>query len=828
MLQEPQVSATRARLDQNFPLLFLVLVGFTALMCFINCDKRTLVSTLDFTLVRNLPHPATILLLVGFTLFSPNKRGYFAASFVLVHLGSCYWGFQQGTFQTAAFDPLEFTLISLIINAIFGIATSALVRRLEPLLSRGRFKPALDVSLSATMFLTLLGVGTLYAGVLGWVAIDQFGYGTSSITDIALLGLSQAIMVAIFTPMLLVLSIYPLKMPDLPKLLPVLAMFLLLGLLDKSLGWQTERVFTVMFAILLRFLLPVTTALQMTLAGFILQRLALPDETLNAAEDYLIFATFLALLTLFDLILFNQRARVLRSRALRHKLWNSYEFSKFGRFLFNARLQRFWMDDIIQMAPQRTFNATLEETLRRMPRKDAERLHQILSNHSPEPQAAIIRIADGPQWSESAPYHVYRLHCVSETSWQYGLVTIGTLTDITELHTTSTTLRETLRQLEANKERQHRLFALISHELRTPAALLKMLAEQMNDTQDWDNLGPRFDSVLQQFLSLMDDMGSVVRDEELLPASEGRFNPAEVLQHLSEVYRCTAEASSISIRIACDLEDEQDRILDVGRLHQVLGNLIRNAILHSEAHTLTISYSEEDNGGQLQGRWVIEDDGKGIPPALLPGLFSPFNRKTHGVHSEAEGSGMGTYIVKLFVDKMGGRVSYCPAQGGGARFEVKLPIQKAAPAAPVAPKPAELEKIAKTILLVEDNPLVAEITQSQLLRRFETVHHLASAEAALQRLHDLAPDMILTDVELPGMDGVALSQALRQAGFDGPLFGLTAGATSRDDILTRGANGILAKPLSIRHLLYELSSFEGWQAAQDQLAADPIQISKSA
>jgi signal transduction histidine kinase/ActR/RegA family two-component response regulator len=812
MLQEPQVSVTRERLDRQFPALFPLIVTIVAILCFIAGDRRSLLDVADYTLARHMPHPSTLLLLVGFSLFAPAKRIYFAVAFVAVHLSMTYLAFARGSYQvTDHISQTSFTFFSLCLNAAFGLTLAYAARKLEPLLSRGPLKPALDVSLSATLLVILL-IGGLIASSLGmWAASQWLGYGTRLFEDAIVFAMSEAVVVAVFTPMLLVIAVYPPSAAELAKLAPLLIVFLLLGMLDKALGWQTERVFTVMFAILLRFLLPVVSALPVTLLGLMVQRMVLPDETLNWSEDYLIFASFLTLLTFFDIVLLNQRSRIRRSTTLRQKLSNSYEFSKYGHFLFSARLQRFWMDDMIRIAAQRTFNDTLTDTLRRMPQEDAQTLNRILSGYAPEPQAAIIRIADGNEWADDAPHHVYRLHSVSEMSWQYGLVTIGTLTDITELHETSTTLRETLRQLEFSKERQHRLFALISHELRTPAALLKMLAEQMHDTQDWNQLGPRIDGVLQQFLGLMDDMGSVVRDEDLLPANDSRFNPNEMLAHLINVYRVVAENAGISIDLHSSPKYDADRILDVGRLHQILGNLIRNAILHSQGTHLVISYREQHQHGQLCGVWTVEDNGKGIPQALLPGLFSPFNRKTHGVHSQADGSGLGTYIVKLFVDKMRGTVEYRAVATGGSLFEVTLPLKTAPAEEPKATPLNQPHKVNRTVLLIEDNPLVAEITQSQLLRRFDDVVQVASGEDALDYMRDMTPDLVLTDVELPGMNGVEVCKALRVQGFEGAIFGLTAGATSAEEILAAGAQGILTKPLSMRHFLHDLADLDGWE-----------------
>jgi signal transduction histidine kinase/AmiR/NasT family two-component response regulator len=802
MLQQPQAKPARDLLERKFEILFPLLLCFVAALSYINGDRRNLLELAEYTYISHLPHPAVILLLVGFTLFPVNRRAIFAVFFLLTHLLSTLWAFHGGSYQVpASISVATFILSSLLFNAAFGLGLAYVTRRLEPSLSRGPMKPALDVSLSATLFATVILLGTPITVGLTWVGNTWLTLGYPE--DMAILAASQTLKTGVFVTFGLIFALYPPSLTTILRASPVLGLFMAVALLDKSLGWQTERIFTIMLAISLRFVMPITTALPITLIAILMQRLIVPDETLNWAQDYLIFAALFTLLTLFDLILLNERSQVHRSRKLQQKLWNSYEFSKYGYFLFNTKLQRFWMDDMIRVAPQRTFSDTLPETLRRMPLKDAARLGRILSTHAPEPQAAIIHIADGSVWTDDGPYRVYRLHSVSETSWQYGLVTIGTLTDITEIHRASSALRDTLSQLRISKERQHRLFALISHELRTPAALLKMLAEQMNETKDWDNLGPRFDAVLAQFLTLMDDMGSVVRDEDLLPASESSFRPNDLLNHLVSVYRVVAEQAGITIDLHSARSYDQERVSDVGRVQQILGNIMRNAVLHSEADHLVIRYREDTTAEGITGVWTIEDNGKGIPDDLLPGLFEPFNRKTRGVFSKADGSGLGMYIVKLFVDNLGGQITYRPAANGGARFEITLPLKEvqANTARIAGDEPAKEQA---TVLLIEDNPLVAEITQSQLKRTFRDVAHCDSAEAALEQLSKRQPDLILTDIELPGMDGLTLCRELRKRGYEGALFGLSAGALHNSTLEEAGADGILSKPLSMRRLIHEL------------------------
>nr|WP_235915856.1 ATP-binding protein [Thalassovita mangrovi] len=263
-----------------------------------------------------------------------------------------------------------------------------------------------------------------------------------------------------------------------------------------------------------------------------------------------------------------------------------------------------------------------------------------------------------------------------------------------------------------------------------------------------------------------------------------------------------AQQAGIGIEVQVPRVYDQPRITDVGRLHQILGNLVRNAILHSGGRHLTIGYQERFDGKTLQGVWTIEDDGDGIPNPLIPGLFDPFNRLSSGVYSKSDGMGMGMYIVKLFAENLDGSVDYDRGGLGGARFTLTLPLRAGAPQRP-APEPAA-DYSPLTAALVEDNQMVGEITQRLLLKVFGGVDHLTSAETLLDRWQDLAPDVVITDIQLAEMDGRELIRTLRRQGFEGPVFVLSGTPLSDQERAAIGADAVLSKPLNLDELKMRL------------------------
>lgn len=109
-----------------------------------------------------------------------------------------------------------------------------------------------------------------------------------------------------------------------------------------------------------------------------------------------------------------------------------------------------------------------------------------------------------------------------------------------------------------------------------------------------------------------------------------------------------------------------------------------------------------------------------------------------------------------------------------------------------------------TAALVEDNQMVGEITQRLLQKVFGDVHHLTSAETLLESWQDLAPDVVITDIQLAEMDGRELIRTLRRQGFEGPVFVLSGTPLSDQERAAMGADAVLSKPLDLDELKMRL------------------------
>ena len=238
---------------------------------------------------------------------------------------------------------------------------------------------------------------------------------------------------------------------------------------------------------------------------------------------------------------------------------------------------------------------------------------------------------------------------------------------------------------------------------------------------------------------------------------------------------------------------------DPVRVRQILLNLLGNAIKFTERGGVTLRVTP---ASPLGVRFEVADTGPGINEEQQTRLFQRFEQ-AEGARTAARygGSGLGLAICQELALAMGGRIQVRSTPGAGTCFTVELPL--AASARPpealsraVVATPVESEPL--RILLVEDDPTVAEVIASLLRARGHHVTHAAHGLAALAQAAAQVFDIALLDLDLPGLDGLALARQLRAQAFTAPLVAVTARADAEAEMLARAAgfDGFLRKPVT--------------------------------
>lgn len=278
-----------------------------------------------------------------------------------------------------------------------------------------------------------------------------------------------------------------------------------------------------------------------------------------------------------------------------------------------------------------------------------------------------------------------------------------------------------------------------------------------------------------------------------------------------ERYQELARQKGVTLSYRSDAGDIETTFI-ADYIEKMVGNLLSNAIKFApEGGTVDTTLHREGESLLL----TVSDNGPGIAASDLPHIFEPFYRATDAASG---GSGVGLALVKQIVDAIGGRVTVDSREGHGTTFRVDIPcssVGQPRKAEPAQPLPAEqpgrdgeakksaLPRQQQSILIVEDNADVAALMGRLLGHRYQ-LHYAVNGDVGIAKARKLMPDIIVTDLMMPGTDGLELCRTIR--GDDStshiPIIVVTAKATENDRIKGRqaGADEYLYKPFNAEEL----------------------------
>ncbi|QDH69311.1 ATP-binding protein [Marilutibacter alkalisoli] len=379
--------------------------------------------------------------------------------------------------------------------------------------------------------------------------------------------------------------------------------------------------------------------------------------------------------------------------------------------------------------------------------------------------------------------------------------------------------RERLRQQHARARAEHereiaqqaslaktRFLATLGHEVRTPMTGVLGMSELLLGTR----LDPDQRSYAQSIKQAGEHLLRLVNDAlDLARIESGRLElvaaPFDLRKLLAEVTGLNAPlARGKGLEFVTDVEPGLPVRFrgDVNRVTQILLNLLGNAIKFTEVGRVSLKVGREA-GGAL--RFVIEDTGPGMSEEQQVRLFRRFEQAEGGrTAARYGGSGLGLAISQELAEAMGGRIEIDSAPGRGARFRVVLPLPAETGPAAVDEAPAADHTLRPlSVLLVEDDPTVADVLTGLLQAQGHRVIHVEHGLAALVEATSAGGrgsgfDVALLDLDLPGMDGMTLAQQLRTQGFEAPLVAVTARADAEveDEAMQAGFERFVRKPLT--------------------------------
>jgi hypothetical protein len=372
---------------------------------------------------------------------------------------------------------------------------------------------------------------------------------------------------------------------------------------------------------------------------------------------------------------------------------------------------------------------------------------------------------------------------------------------------------------EAANRAKSAFLANMSHELRTPMngvmGMLALAKRRMTDPKGQDQLD-KAKSAAERLLGVLNDILDITKIEaERMVLENVPLQLGSVLENIVSVIG--HKATEKGLQLETDLPDSLAQLPLKGdslRLEQILLNLAGNAVKFTDLGRITLRVRQVDETREaVQVRFEIVDSGIGIDPAAQGRLFTSFEQADNSMTRKYGGTGLGLAISKRLVQLMGGEIGVESRVGQGSTFWFTLRLAKrevgAVPPAPTfADTDAELrlrrDYPGARILLVEDEPINREVAGSQLEEAGLKVDLAADGQQALELARKNRYALILMDMQMPVLNGVDATKAIRADSLnrDTPILAMTANAFDEDrqTCLAAGMNDHLAKPIRLQTL----------------------------
>ena len=380
---------------------------------------------------------------------------------------------------------------------------------------------------------------------------------------------------------------------------------------------------------------------------------------------------------------------------------------------------------------------------------------------------------------------------------------VQSYTDITELVAAK-------EAAEAGARAKSAFLATMSHEIRTPlngvlgmAALLRrsgLSAEQLDQVETIRNCGDALLGIIDDILSFSKLESGMVEIEQV------PFGLARLVNAAVRVSLGAAQAKGLELTF--ELRPELPAFVrgDEKRLRQVLLNLLSNAVKFTPRGSVRLRVRGSEADGEPRLRFEVVDTGIGIPESAKDRLFKEFSQADASINRRFGGTGLGLAISKRLIEAMGGAIGVVSTPGAGSTFWFEIPLQVAEPTAEPADPAADLQnpEAALHILVVEDMVVNQKLAKGMLRSLGHVVDIAEDGEAALAKVQARSYDLILMDMQMPRMNGLEATAAIRalESSKSVPIIAMTANVfdTDRENCLAAGMNDFVGKPINVSDL----------------------------
>ena len=374
-------------------------------------------------------------------------------------------------------------------------------------------------------------------------------------------------------------------------------------------------------------------------------------------------------------------------------------------------------------------------------------------------------------------------------------------------------LRLSIEQLREAGNTQQNFIAKMSHEMRTPLNGILGMTELLNDTAPDENQ-KKLLKIIDNQAKILLGLISQVLDVSKIQAEEIKLmkfplHLRETLETAIQSHRIQAIAKRNHIQLFLSQDVPEYILGDSMRLSQIINNLLSNANKFTDQGEIMVRVNTSENGGSERVLNIeVADTGIGFDSENGPDVFARFVQSDNELGRIQGGMGLGLFITKEIVLKMGGQISVKSKPGYGSTFFVQLPLATAdAPTATAETKPTNI-LAKKKVLIAEDNEINSFYLKALLEKNEAVTTCVEDGEQAVKACQNGTYDLILMDIQMPILNGIDATKRIRsELKITTPIIAQTANTIIKDigACYSAGMNDFITKPFTESQLLSKIA-----------------------